>query len=338
MKKVLLLDAIYINNSGGKILLDYLIQELEKSGKKVFYLLDKRVENNIPHINTDQNNVVFLEASLIKRHQFYVKNRNMFSSVLCFGDLPPSIRLKAKVFTYFHQQLYIKVPKDTPAVHKFLFFLKRSVLQYFFNNSDFWILQTEVIRDNFKNKFKPDSDKLLIIPYYPEMKKINGLSRQKNTFVYISHAPPHKNHVRLINAFCVFYDKHKKGKLIVTISSEFTDLCNLITDKINLGYPIDNIGFVERDSLSKIYQSCEYLVFPSLAESFGLGLVEAIENGCKIIGADLPYMYAVCEPSLTFNPLDEKSISDALSLSLLNDVKPSVSKIQNQIDHLVSIL
>ena len=41
---MLLIDAIYINTGGGKILLDYLIEELEKTDKQIFYLLDKRIE------------------------------------------------------------------------------------------------------------------------------------------------------------------------------------------------------------------------------------------------------------------------------------------------------
>ena len=54
----------------------------------------------------------------------------------------------------------------------------------------------------------------------------------------------------------------------------------------------------DRLTLQKEYLSSEFLMFPSLTESFGLGLIEAIECGCKVIGADLPYTYEVCEPHL----------------------------------------
>lgn len=338
MKQELLIDAMYINNSGGKILLDYLLQELEKSDKKVFYMLDKRVENTVQYLQGSTNEVVFLEGSLLKRQQFYLKYKDRFSSVLCFGDLPPNIRLKAKVFTYFHQQLYIKVPKDTPLVHKFMFFLKRTVLRMLFKNTDYWILQTDVIRKNFQNKYRCKNESLLILPYYPEIKKVENVKREKNTFVFISNAPPHKNHQRLINAFCSFYDQNKVGKLTVTVNDDFPELCAEIANKVAKGYPIENIGFVERDSLGKVYQSSEFLIFPSLAESFGLGLVEAIENGCKIIGADLPYMYAVCKPSLSFDPLNEKSIENAFTLAVNSETEKSESLVQNNIKELLEIL
>lgn len=338
MEAELLIDAIYINNSGGKILLDYLIQELEKSEKKVFYLLDKRVEKTVPYLSETKNNVIFLEASLINRHKFYTSNKNKFTSVLCFGDLPPSIKLNAKVFTYFHQQLYIKVPADTPIVHKIMFFLKRTVLRMLFKNSDFWILQTEVIKNNFKNKFKVNDNKLLLLPYYPPMIIPTEVEKVKSTYVYISNAPPHKNHIRLINAFCSFFDQHQEGNLILTVDDNFNDLLNFIKEKQVQNYPIINIGFVAREELGKIYQSAEYVVYPSLAESFGLGIIEAIDCGCKIIGADLPYMYAVCEPSITFDPLDENSITKALSLSLEKNINPSLSKVENQMEELLSVM
>ena len=57
---MILVDAIYINNSGGKILLDYLIINLEKSNTKILYLLDTRVINKIPSIMSS-NDVIFLK-------------------------------------------------------------------------------------------------------------------------------------------------------------------------------------------------------------------------------------------------------------------------------------
>ncbi|QQV03382.1 MULTISPECIES: glycosyltransferase [Chryseobacterium] len=335
---MILLDAIYINNSGGKILLDYLIQELEKSEKKVFYLLDSRVEGKISYLNGSKNEVLLIQASLLNRYKFYLKNKNRFKSVLCFGNLPPNIRLNAVVYTYFHQQLYIHLPKDASLMLKVSFFLKRQLFKYFFSNTDYWFLQTDYIKTNFATKFNVDPEKVIVFPFYPKLIENPNVERIKHSYVYVSNAPPHKNHLRLINAFCSFYDKYHIGRLTLTIDYEFTDLLEIVKEKINLNYPIYNIGFVQRDKLSKIYRQSEYLIYPSTAESFGLGIIEAIENGCKVIGADLPYTYAVCKPSLTFDPLNEQSIFEALSLSLSENTSPSYAKISNKIEELISIL
>ena len=43
---MILVDALYINKGGGKVLLDLLIIKLQKNNIETFYLLDKRVEKD----------------------------------------------------------------------------------------------------------------------------------------------------------------------------------------------------------------------------------------------------------------------------------------------------
>ncbi len=108
--------------------------------------------------------------------------------------------------------------------------------------------------------------------------------------------------------------------------------------KPRLVYLFIILVFVNRSQLSQWLKSSEYLIYPSLAESFGLGLIEGIENGCKIIGADLPYTYEVCDPSIIFNPKEQESIYNALVISLENNTKDSIPKISNKINQLMNLL
>lgn len=334
---MILIDALHINSSGGKILLDYLIDNLEKTNLPIFYLLDKRVEGNTPTIKK-QNEVVYMHASLSSRKQFYKSHKDSFTKILCFGNLAPSVKTSAKVFTYFHQQLYIQLPKDSSVKLKFSFFLKKIIFRSLQKNTDYWMVQTNLINSNFRKAFDVDKYKVLTMPFYPELQSKDNFERRKHTYLYVSNVSAHKNHMRLITAFCSFYDQHQKGELILTIGEENKELLTFLEEKLDKKYPIKNIGFIPRQQLATVYKESEYLIFPSLAESFGLGLVEAIENGCKIIAADLPYTHAVCEPSLVFDPLDERSIFQTLSLSLQHTTKPSVSKVYNKIDEIITLL
>lgn len=333
---MILVDALYINSGGGKVLLDYLIKELEKTDKKIYYLLDNRIQNNIQQIK-DTNKVLFLPANLVKRHFFYFKHRNTFSSVLCFGNLPPNIRLNAKVYTYFHQLLFLKVSGDFSKKQRALYWIKTKILNCFKKNTDYWLVQTDLVKKQFSKKYNEPSDKILLLPFYEELPLTQSFSRIPKTYVYVSNAPPHKNHKLLIEAFEAFFSKHKVGELFLTVSEDFNDVFNLILEKQKLNIPIINLGYIDRENLSQIYQQSEYLIFPSLTESFGLPIIEAIENGCKIIASDLPYTEAVCIPSIKFNSLDKQSIIDALSISLLNNNK-SVSKVENKINQLLELL
>ena len=103
---MLLFDAVFINNGGGKVLLDYLISRLEKSGIDVIYLLDDRVVNN--HFSIKGKEVFYIKAGIYNRHQFYKKHAKRFRKVLCFGNIPSTFKLNCPTYTYFHNVLFIE--------------------------------------------------------------------------------------------------------------------------------------------------------------------------------------------------------------------------------------
>jgi glycosyltransferase involved in cell wall biosynthesis len=335
---MILIDALYINNGGGKILLDYLITQLSKSNANVFYLLDDRITENHPEISPDK--VQYLRGSFLKRKEFYIKNRNRFTKVFCFGNLPPNIKLKAEVFTYFHQPMYLNIPKEFRLIERLKFKLKIAILKRIAKNTDYWLVQSVFIKEKMQEKFHFTEESLVVLPFYPQFETLQTeIVREKYTYFYVSNATPHKNHIRLIEVFCEFYDKHRKGKLILTVNNSYPEVLDLINNKKEKEYPIENIGFVDRFTLQKKYLSSEFLIFPSITESFGLGLIEAVECGCMVIGADLPYTDEVCEPTLKFNPLDNNSILKALEDSLnKEDLKPSEARIHNSINQLINLL
>ena len=52
-------------------------------------------------------------------------------------------------------------------------------------------------------------------------------------------------------------------------------------------------GYVETETLAALYRDAELLVFPSLAEGFGLPVVEAMALGCPVITTDIPALREV---------------------------------------------
>lgn len=336
---MILIDAIYINNSGGLVLLQYLIKELEKSKFDVFYLLDDRTERIFNGLN--ENRCIFLSNSFYKRLSFYIKNKKKFSTVLCFGNIPPPIKLDAQVFVYFHQTLFLNIPTSFSLKNRITYSLKQKILSYYKNNTSLWIVQSEFIKRQLAEKYlSKDTSMIKTIPFYPPLNftENNIPIRKDKNFLYVSNNAPHKNHSLLLEAFCDAYDITKKGVLTVTVPISSCTLCDIIKKKTEDGYPIVNVGFVDRNELIELYLSNQYLIFPSLAESFGLGLVEAIDGGCKIIASDLPYTYQVCKPSLTFNPNIKESIKHAIIESIEKELPESEKFISNNINQLISLL
>ncbi|MEJ5145927.1 glycosyltransferase [Sphingobacterium sp. MYb388] len=338
---MILIDAVFINDGGGKVLLDYLIHSLELKKTDCFYLLDERIIENHPVITNDRQ-VVYVKATLRNRLNFYKENYDRFGQVLCFGNIPPPIKLaRATVYTYFHQPLFLNIPADHGFKLKLLYSLKMFYLNRKKLNTSYWLVQNVIVRDKLLSKYRLKPEKVLVLPFYPPFHEdtLIAYKRKSCSFIYVSNDTPHKNHLRLISSFCQFFDQTRQGSLTLTLPDSAVGLLEMIKQKQDLGYPIINLGFIPRAALYKAYKSHEYLIFPSLAESFGLGLVEAITCGCKVIGADLPYTYAVCEPSIVFDPFDGASMVAAmLKATHYDDVPFSNQKIKNEIDGLISLL
>lgn len=334
---MVLLDSLYINIGGGKILLDYLVAEIEKNKYDVFYLFDSRCEgdyNNIP-----ENKKLYLKASSRNRYLFYKKNKINFSSVLCFGNIPPPIKLsdKTKVFTYFHQPLFIGDDSPKNIFAKFTIFAKTTYIKLVKKNTSYWLIQNNRMKNGLKRKYNIQLEHLLIVPFFKPL-PVSNKNKEKNTFAYISMAPPHKNHLRLIETWELLCKEGIKPVLHLTVPEESNEVNNKITKAKEEGVNIINHGYVSRDKVSDILHSSEFMIFPSLAESFGLPLVEGIESGCKVIASDLDYTYQVIKPSHSFDPYSSTSIAKAVKYCMVNEIPYSKPKIKNEIKELFELL
>jgi glycosyltransferase involved in cell wall biosynthesis len=85
--------------------------------------------------------------------------------------------------------------------------------------------------------------------------------------------------------------------------------------------------------VNEIYNFCEFRIYPSLFESFGLPLIEAANYNCKVIASDLFYTHEIIEPSLTFDPYSTESISNAILNAIHSDDLPKTKVlVENKID------
>jgi glycosyltransferase involved in cell wall biosynthesis len=334
---MILLDALYINNSGGRVLLDYLVAELEKSDLDVFYLLDVRCQPDYDFIAEDKR--IYLKASLLNRHRFYVKHHNTFSKVLCFANLPPSIRLPIPVYTYFHNVHYIH-PKFLSFKVTVEMLIKKIILKALLNNADeFWV-QTSHVANSFQKTF--GFNKFRVLPFYDINFDSLSVEKKETTFVYVSEGNPHKNHKRLIKAWELVNKKYPNLELQLTVSSAREDIFEMIVNYENRGVQLVNHQQVSKKELKSIYENARYLIFPSLYESFGLGLIEAQLSGCTVIASDLPYVHSVLEPHAVFDPFSVQSIANTVIEFYKNSqgkvISTSKQSLQNQIQGIINYL
>ena len=128
---MILIDSLYINNSGGFRLLEYLIRELNKKQIDYFLLADARCMGKFDECEY----VSYMPASLWERRKFYKVKYGHFSSVLCFGNIPAPVKMEAPVYTYFHNINLLTLAETHSFAQKMKSWLKREVFRFYKNNS-----------------------------------------------------------------------------------------------------------------------------------------------------------------------------------------------------------
>lgn len=326
---MILIDALYINNGGGKVLLELLIKNLKN--KNIHFLIDNRLRKTII---LDNKNVTFLYPNIFKRHLFYIKYRHKFKFVFCFANIPPTLKLNCFVVTYFHNLLLISNSRK----FNLTLFLKVNFIRFFEHNTDRWFVQSDIVKKELNDNYF-NIDKIEVYPFFEDFSN-NFKSKNKTidnlVFLYVSSGEPHKNHILLFEAFAKFRILYPKSILKVTISDKFNNLLALLKEKKFNG--IINLGFIEKEKLNIEYNNADVIIFPSMRESFGLGLIEAAQFKLPIIASDLSYVYEVVKPTCVFNPNDINSLYSVLINKKLYFNKSSSLKISNKLNQIVTLI
>ena len=337
---MLLIDALFLDSPGGITLLKYLYLNLNKRNIKCFFLLDKRSEKTL---STEiESKKIFLQSSIEVRKEFYYLNRNTFSRIFCFSNIPPPISLNIPVCTFFQNVLLIQDCVYIPLKERILNYVKRKFIYYYRKNTNKWIVQSEFMKKQLVRKMRISSENVMVLPFYSLTEKVpNSKSVKKSgSFIYPSTGVLHKNHRMLLTVWELLFNDGYNFELNLTIPEKDTELIRLINSLIQKGIRIKNHGIINKQELLALYQSAEYLVYPSLNESFGLPLMEAIQQDCKVITADLAYSKESILPTAKFDPYDPDSLKNAILRTVLNHEKNIKSKIiiEDKIDELINIL
>lgn len=309
---MVLIDALYVNNGGGKRLLNLLVKEFSKNNNNVFYLFDSRISEDFNFLDKDK--VAYINASLLKRHIFYLKNKNKFTCVFSFGNIPPTISLKIPVYTYFHNYTFLLEGLSGFSL------LKSTIIRLLNRNTSFWVVQSNLIREKLAEAWSIEKAKILVLPFFEDniniYKNETKVKHDKSAinFIYISDGHNYKNHKNLIIAFAKYSQLYPNSTLTLTIGENYVDLINNIDDAKKNGVKIYNKGLISYNDVVTELINSDIIVYPSTVESFGLGLIEAAQFGIPICAANLPYVYEVVIPNCTFDPLS----ADSIYLALIN--------------------
>jgi len=335
-----IINCISLKDGGGKTYL-YLLHSFLDT-KDNLLILDYRFKKS--HISFKKAKVIFLQKSLFRNLKvfiirysnylkyFFISNKTnnklkKFEEIYLNG-IPPFIRFKNSQIYIFAQNRLIfenSLPKSFNLDYlklNFYLFIQKTLFSLFLRDSDLIIVQTnsmfKLVSKCLKNKIllqekiwgEFNFNELSFIKNNINnlnldlINKIKDLSSKNVLFFYPASYYQHKNHKKLIEAFnMLFQYTNLSCKLILTL--EIYELKKII--KINQPHFIC-LGKLDYENIIRIYDYIDYLVYPSLYESYGLPLIEASTKNVKIIASDLDYVYEVCKPFLTFDPLSTNDI------------------------------
>lgn len=305
-----------IRLGGGLVLLNQLIK-LNKN-KNTTWIISNLFKNL-------KLNAYFIDPGIFNRlkAEFLLKRKSdQNTKILCFNGIPPFFNNRSKIYIYLQNRLLIDNFDLTNFNLKIRIrlFIEKEILKFHWRNIECFFVQTKTMKlklIKFSKKFNLKNKKIIIAPFSSDInvkKKITLKNQNSIKFIYPSNFQPHKNHTQLILAWSKFILLRKDVILYLTIKpNDLKTLCK--KNKLNYIYlkrSIKCLSFISHQNILKRMYSSDVLIFPSLIESYGLPLIEAVKLKIGIIAPKLDYVKDICKPDITFNPYSYLSIEDAM--------------------------
>lgn len=225
--------------------------------------------------------------------------------LLILGDLP--VRANVKQVVLVHQSHLAGGRWTDPCSLKFR--LMRFIFEANLSFISTAVVQSEMMKALLQENYPDLSDRIVVITQPAPAWVLNAEKSLKRPFAnrklnlfYPAADYPHKNHEILKNWSSTPLAKKFVGCLKLTIAPPKAQDDNLIL----------YVGNLPPDEVIDSYREADALIFPSIEESLGLPLVEAMFLGLPILCSDRPFARSLCgDEAIYFDPEDVKSVQRA---------------------------
>lgn len=240
--------------------------------------------------------------------------------VLCFGNLPPLLKVRGRVVVFVQNRYQIERRGliGFPAKVRIRIWFEQLWFRWGIRWTQEVVVQTpsmaRLVEKNFGLRVR-------VLPFVEDPSGYQRQSRVTNAgtpksggFIYVATAEPHKGHKALVEAWRLLAQDRVRPILRLTIDKQSApELAYWIeTRKTAYQLNIEMIGEVTPDKLKELYRQSSALVYPSTFESFGLPLIEARQEGLAILAGELDYVRDLVDPEETFDPGSPVSIARAV--------------------------
>ncbi len=328
----ILWDFSFVNNGGG-------LSSFEEFNK---YIINKKKgENNHIVINPFKEevkeNVKFIKMNNISRlkkvfFSIFILKRIIIQEnidvIVYAGGIPNPFIRRIPCVLFIRQALYFeKMAREKISLKsRMIVFIKKFLLKITAKKAKIIFVQTNWMKDKVKKSFKPKG--LIVKLVWNTFNNISERNKRKFSdhmeneninLLYVSLPRPYKNHIYLLRGFKIAIDRGFKGKLILTCprkeeAKSKTEI-NIINEinKLNIENNIELTGIISREKTLRLYEKSDIFIFPSLCESFGVPLLEALNYCMPIIGSNIEVVKEVTyNKFIYFDPNNPKEIADKI--------------------------
>jgi glycosyltransferase involved in cell wall biosynthesis len=223
--------------------------------------------------------------------------------------------------------------------YRLAFALRRRLIVLSARAADVVMTPTEAMLNELQNFVKLKS--VIVNPYgvvapkqfirrRPETAERGKGSRKRPVrLLYVSLYSEHKNLSTLLQALeIVNAVSGTKFKLTTTVDPAWSGAAWTTTHREDIELArrpgiapwVEFTGPISAGEIEELYAAADIFVFPSLAESFGFPMAEAMQYELPIVAADTPVNREVCgEGAVYFNPLSAEDLAHRLQ-SLAADI------------------
>jgi len=160
---------------------------------------------------------------------------------------------------------------------------------------------------------------------------IRKYTREDGYIFFLGNTDPKKNTSRVLKAYAEYLkqSKIKRPLLIADLKEDYLDSILKSEDIENIKPHLTSPGYIENKDLVDLYNGAFVFLYPSLRESFGIPMLEAMACGIPVIAGNTSAMPEIVgEKALLVNPFKEKEIAHQL---LKLETSPTLC--QEQIDY-----
>lgn len=147
-------------------------------------------------------------------------------------------------------------------------------------------------------------------------------------FFFLGNTHPKKNTIGVLKAYSEFLKTSKQNQYkLVMIDFDLDELKRLLNSigDPELIHQIQLTGYINNQDLPAIYNQCSLFLYPSLRESFGIPIIEAMACGIPVITSNTSSMPEVAgDAAILIDPFKPETITQAILKVYKNDEEKKI--------------